>query len=69
MRKSKLNFGLYTILDFNTFVFIIKSWDVRYIGLMYELDEDYFLRSDELAKNYSDYISSSLQKTKPGKFK
>jgi hypothetical protein len=33
---------------------------------MYELDEDYFLRSDDLAKKYVDNIISVLDNTKPG---
>ena len=37
--------------------------------MMYELDEDYFLRSDDLAKKYVDNIISVLDNTKPGIFK
>ena len=33
---------------------------------MYELDEDYFLRSDDLAKRYSENIINSLDKNKLG---
>ena len=34
---------------------------------MYELPEDYFLRSDDLAKKYSENIESSLLDNNPGK--
>jgi len=34
---------------------------------MYELPEDYFLRSDDLAKKYSENIESSLLDNNRGK--
>jgi hypothetical protein len=34
---------------------------------MYELPEDYFLRSDDLAKKYSENIENSLINNDPGK--
>ena len=36
---------------------------------MYELPEDYFLRSDDLAKKYNENIESSLLDNNPGKIR
>ena len=45
------------------------SFKIVFIALMYELEEDFFLRSDDLAKKYVDNIISVLDNTKPGNLK
>jgi hypothetical protein len=42
----------------------IKDFKISHIGLMYKLDEDYFLRSDDLAKKYSEDILNLIQPSK-----
>jgi hypothetical protein len=47
-------------------LFIFK---ILFIALMYEFPEDYFLRSDDLAKKYFENIENSLINNDPGKIR